>query len=287
MKPLSAEQQKAIMDGAVQLFATQNLKDISLDQLSRVSGFPPSTSCATTSRAENILKGVLERELELMAAAAHAPELRMPGETLKDELHVLAGVILQEHRQRLPFLRKLMVESMDNKDVATLFYSTFIVQGRRLFTEFLDERKRLGELREDLDVEAAAALFLVSISARFGWPNSTAASTWRRWTMSACSTASARCSPRRSEAAMNVAVLGFDGPVSRSLRAELERQGHKVDPAAKDCLVYFPGNEEEFFELVANGGYARIVLRGHAYVYGSSPKNPGMMTEERVSLLPG
>src|SRR5207244_305449 len=27
------------------------------------------------------------------------------------------------------------------------------------------------------------------------------------------------------------------------------------------------------------------VLRSHAYAYGSSPKNPGLMTEERVSLL--
>jgi AcrR family transcriptional regulator len=164
MKPLSAEQQKAIMDGAVQLFAKNDLKNISLDQLSRVSGISAFDIVRHYQSRENILKSVLERELELMAAAAHAPELRMPGETLKDELHVLAGVILQEHRQRLPFLRKLMVESMENKEVAMLFYSTFIVQGRRLFTEFLEERQRVGELREELDVEMAAALFLVSLT---------------------------------------------------------------------------------------------------------------------------
>jgi hypothetical protein len=57
-----------------------------------------------------------------------------------------------------------MVESMENKEVAMLFYSTFIVQGRRLFTEFLEERQRVGELREELDVEMAAALFLVSLT---------------------------------------------------------------------------------------------------------------------------
>jgi AcrR family transcriptional regulator len=164
MKPLSAEQQKAVMDGAVQLFAKTALTDISLDQLSRVSGISAFDIVRHYQSRENILKSVLERELELMAAAAHVPELRMPGETLKDELDVLAGVILQEHRARLPFLRKLMVEAMDNKDVAMLFYSTFIVQGRRLFTEFLEERQRLGELREDLDVEMAAALFLVSLT---------------------------------------------------------------------------------------------------------------------------
>jgi AcrR family transcriptional regulator len=113
---------------------------------------------------ENILKAVLERELELMAAAAHTPELRMPGETLNDELQVLARVILQEYRRRLPFLVKLLGEAMRDPEVGALFYRTFIVQGRLLFTEFLEERKRVGELRHDLDVEAAAAMFLASLT---------------------------------------------------------------------------------------------------------------------------
>jgi 1-acyl-sn-glycerol-3-phosphate acyltransferase len=85
---------------------------------------------------------------------------------------------------------------------------------------------------------------------------------------------------------MKVAVLGFDGPVSRSLRSELERQGHQVADDAKDCVVYLPGSEEELRRLVERGGYQRLVLRSHAYAYGSNPKNPGLMTEERISLLP-
>jgi AcrR family transcriptional regulator len=164
MKPLSAEQQKLVMDGAVQLFTTQEVRDISLDQLSRVSGISAFDIVRHYQSRENILKAVLERELELMAAASHAPELRMPGETLKDELHVLSRVILQEYRSRLPFLGKLLSEAMDNAEVGSLFYRTFIVQGRLLFTEFLNERKRLGELREDLDVEVAAAIFLASLT---------------------------------------------------------------------------------------------------------------------------
>jgi AcrR family transcriptional regulator len=164
MKSMSAEQQKAVLDAAVQLFATTELKDISLDHLSRGSGISAFDIVRHYQSRENILKAVLERELELMAAAAHAPELRMPGETLRDELHVMAGVILAEHRRRLPFLAKLLAESMKDPDVAILFYRTFIVQGRLLFTEFLRERKELGELRPDLDVEMAAALFLVSLT---------------------------------------------------------------------------------------------------------------------------
>jgi hypothetical protein len=45
-----------------------------------------------------------------------------------------------------------------------VFYRTFIVQGRLLFAQFLNERKRMGELREDLDVEAAAAIFLAALT---------------------------------------------------------------------------------------------------------------------------
>jgi len=164
MKPLSAEQQKQVLDGAVQLFGSTELKDISLDKLSRVSGISQFDIVRHYQSRENILKSVLERELELMAAAAHAPELRMPGETLKDELHVLAGVILQEYRRRLPFMSKLLQEAIRDQDVGTLFYRTFIMQGRKLFTEFLNERKRVGELREEIDVEMAAAIFLASLT---------------------------------------------------------------------------------------------------------------------------
>ena len=164
MKPLSAEQQKQVLDGAVQLFGSTELKDISLDKLSRVSGISQFDIVRHYQSRENILKSVLERELELMAAAAHAPELRMPGETLKDELHVLAGVILQEYRRRLPFMSKLLQEAIRDQDVGTLFYRTFIMQGRKLFTEFLNERKRVGELRDEIDVEMASAIFLASLT---------------------------------------------------------------------------------------------------------------------------
>jgi len=164
MKPLSAEQEKAVMDGAVQLFGSKEIKEISLDELSRISGISAFDIVRHYQSRENILTAVLERELELMAAAAHSPELRMPGETLDDELHVLAGVILQEHRRRLPLMAKLLAESMQNPEVGALFYRTFIVQGRLLFSEFLNERKRLRELREEIDVEVASAIFLASIT---------------------------------------------------------------------------------------------------------------------------
>jgi AcrR family transcriptional regulator len=164
MMALSAEQQRMVLDGAVQLFAKTDLDSITLDKLSRACGVSAFDIVRHYQSRENILSAVLERELELMAAAAHAPQLRMPGETLRDELHVLAGVILQEYRRRIPFLRRLLAQSLQDPEVGARFYRCFIVQGRRLFAEFLDERRSLGELRDDLDVEAAAAVFLAALT---------------------------------------------------------------------------------------------------------------------------
>jgi AcrR family transcriptional regulator len=161
---LSAEQQKKVLDGAVHLFTRSDGKEVSLDQLSRTCGVSAMDIVRHYQSRENILTAVLERELDLMAAAAHRPEFRMPGETLRDELHVLGSVILQEYRARLPFLGKILVEAMRNPDVGALFYRTFIREGRLLFTEFLNERMRLGELRETVDIEAAAAIFLAALT---------------------------------------------------------------------------------------------------------------------------
>jgi len=161
---LSTEQQRMVLDGAVKLASTQELSAITLDQLTKTSGISAFDIIRHYQSKEKILAAVLERELELIAGSVPAPELRFPGETLKDELQVMAKIMLGEYRSRLPFLGKLLSEAMKNPEVGALFYRTFIVQGRLLFTEFLNVRKRLGELREDLDVEAAAAYFLSALT---------------------------------------------------------------------------------------------------------------------------
>jgi AcrR family transcriptional regulator len=164
MNTLTAEQQKHVLDSAVHLFTHHEPKEISLDHLARRCGVSALDIVRHYQSREAILAAVLERELMLMAAAAHRPEFRMPGETLRDELHILGGVILQEYRARLPFLGKLLTEAMRNPEVGALFYQTFIRQGRLLFTEFLHERMSLGELRANVDVEAAAAIFLAALT---------------------------------------------------------------------------------------------------------------------------
>ena len=164
MKALDSEQQRAVLDGAMRLFESHSLQDITLDKLSRTAGVPAFDIIRHYHSSDNILQAVLERELELMAGAAQPPDLRMPGETLEDELRILAGVIVDQYRRRIPFLRKLLAEGLRDEKAGALYYRTFIVQGRMLFTEFLQVRRERGELRDNIDVEAAAAMFLASLT---------------------------------------------------------------------------------------------------------------------------
>ena len=161
---LTPEQQKMVMDSALELMSSRHLNEITLEQLTRASGVAAFDLIRHYQSKENILAAVLERELELIAGAVPSPELRFPSETLKDELQVLARIMLQEYRARLHFLDKLLVEAIQNPEVGVLFYRKFIQQGRLLFAEFLNVRKQRGELRSDLDVEAAAAMFISSLS---------------------------------------------------------------------------------------------------------------------------
>src|SRR5258708_37584702 len=84
---------------------------------------------------------------------------------------------------------------------------------------------------------------------------------------------------------MEVWVGGVDSAGGWESRAEMEGRGHTPGSAAEtDCLVYFPGQANELAKLAP--GAKRVVVRSHAYAYGSNPKNPGLLTEDRVSLLP-
>jgi AcrR family transcriptional regulator len=163
MKALDSEQRRVVLDSAMKLFEKYPLKEMTLEKLTKLSGVPAFDIIRQFHSSDNILKAVLERELELMAAAAQAPELRMPGETIEDELRVLASVILGQYRKRLPFMGKLVNEALSDQKVGALYYSTFIVQGRLLFAEFLRVRREFGELRDGVDIEAASAIFLSSL----------------------------------------------------------------------------------------------------------------------------
>jgi AcrR family transcriptional regulator len=163
MKGLDADSQRAVLDGALCLFEKYPLREITLERLTKVSGVPAFDIIRHYQSSDRILTSVLERELELMAAASQDPELRMPGETIEDELRVLARVILDQYRKRRDFMAKLVDEALKDPKVGSLYYQTFVVQGRLLFSEFLRVRQQYGDLRDGIDIEAAAAVFLASL----------------------------------------------------------------------------------------------------------------------------
>src|SRR5260370_37699810 len=101
-----------VLDGAVRLAWTQELSTISLEHLSKASGVSSFEIIRHYHSKENILAAVLERELELIAGSVPSPELRFPGETLRDELQVMAKFMLAEYRSRFPFLGKRRSERM-------------------------------------------------------------------------------------------------------------------------------------------------------------------------------
>ena len=161
---LSTEQQRMVMDSVLTLITTTRLSDITLEQLARSSGVSAFDIVRHYQSKENILSAVLERELEMISGAVPSPELRFPSETLQDELQVIARVMLHEYRSRMKFMGNLMIEAIQNREVGVLFYRKFIQQGRLLFTEFLNVRRERGELRDGVDIEAAAAMFISALS---------------------------------------------------------------------------------------------------------------------------
>jgi len=86
-------------------------------------------------------------------------------------------------------------------------------------------------------------------------------------------------------AAMQVSVQGRDCELAHAVRAELELREHALTDASADCLIYLPGSAKELAGLIHEGEFRRVVLRSRAFVYGADAKNPGMMSEERGSLL--
>lgn len=90
----------------MKLFEEYPLRNIAPEKLMKVSGVSAFDLPGHFQSSENILKAGLERELDMMAAGAQAPELRMPGETIGDELRILAGLILDPYRRRPGFMGK-------------------------------------------------------------------------------------------------------------------------------------------------------------------------------------
>jgi 1-acyl-sn-glycerol-3-phosphate acyltransferase len=83
---------------------------------------------------------------------------------------------------------------------------------------------------------------------------------------------------------MKAAIIGKEGALKRHTETELTNCGITVVDSPAECVICLDPHRIQ--EALAVPGLQRLVLRSHAYAYGSSTKNPGLMTEDRISLLP-
>jgi len=157
---LEIDEQTRVLDATFDLLGEGRLQVDVVEKVADKAGVESRRIYLHYGGPSKLMQALMERELEVIAGSVPAPELRFPGETMGDELRVMARILVDECRSHLGFLKTCLVEAVRNPEFADVFYRTFILRGRRLFAEFLNARKTRGELRDDTDVEAAAAFFL-------------------------------------------------------------------------------------------------------------------------------
>ncbi len=157
---LDVDEQKRVLDATFELLGEGRLQVDVVEKVAEKAGLESRRIYLHYGGPSKLMQALMERELEVIAGSVPVPELRFPGETMGDELRVMARILVDECRSHLGFLKTCLVEAIRNPEFADAFYRTFILRGRELFAEFLNARKMRGELREETDVEAAAAFFL-------------------------------------------------------------------------------------------------------------------------------
>jgi AcrR family transcriptional regulator len=160
---LDVEEIKQVLDATFDLLGSEGLNADVVERVSARTGILPTRIYLHFGGPSRLMQALMERELEVVAGSVAVPELRFPGETIGDELNVLARILLDECRTHAGFLGTSLKEAMKNPEFAEVFYRTFILRGRKLFTEFLNTRRERDEIRAEIDIEAAAAFFLSAL----------------------------------------------------------------------------------------------------------------------------
>ena len=161
---LDVEEIKQVLDATFDLLGAEGLNADVVERVSARTGILPTRIYLHFGGPSRLMQALMERELEVVAGSVAVPELRFPGETIGDELNVLARILLDECRTHAGFLGTSLKEAMKNPEFAEVFYRTFILRGRKLFTEFLNTRRERDEIRAEIDIEAAAAFFLSALN---------------------------------------------------------------------------------------------------------------------------
>jgi AcrR family transcriptional regulator len=160
---LNSQQQRQVLDAALSVISRGGFTATIVEKVAERCAIAAPRIFLHFGGTEKLLEAILERQLELISGSAAVPELRFPGETLQDELQGLGRIIIEVFRNHLGVLRAMLAEALRSQEFAEVFYRTFILRGRKLCDDWLEERKKRGELRADLDLDMASAMYLVSL----------------------------------------------------------------------------------------------------------------------------
>lgn len=160
---LNSEQQNQVLNAALSVIGQGGFTATIVEKIAERCAITAPRIFLHFGGTEKLIEAILERQLELISGSAAVPELRFPGETVQDELKGLGRIILEVFRKHLGIMRAMLAEALRSPEFAEVFYRTFILRGRKLCVDFLEERRKRGELRADLDVDMAAAEYLTSL----------------------------------------------------------------------------------------------------------------------------
>jgi len=84
---------------------------------------------------------------------------------------------------------------------------------------------------------------------------------------------------------MRIAVAGPEGPLRNAIVSAIQAESLRTAGEGQAADVAISLTPEHLAGALATGGVRRVVQRSTAFCYGANEKNPGLMTEERLSLL--
>ncbi len=95
---LSPDEQRLVLDAALELPSQSGLHANVIERVAERCGIPAKRIYVHFGGTEKMIETLLDRELTLIAGSVTLPQLRFPGETLRDELEGLA-LLSQRHGQ--------------------------------------------------------------------------------------------------------------------------------------------------------------------------------------------
>jgi AcrR family transcriptional regulator len=127
---LNSEQQRLVLDAALSVISRGGFTATIVEKVAEKCAIAAPRIFLHFGGTERLLEAILQRQLDLIAGSAHVPELRFPGETLRDELEGLARIIIEVCRNHIGVLRAMLAEALRSQEFAEVFYRTFILRGR-------------------------------------------------------------------------------------------------------------------------------------------------------------